>query len=310
MVAGTSRISARNGCGLPFRLTAAWICLAKAKISVAAPTRNGTKSRNVRSVVTRRSTAPIAAPISDSKMTITNRRSSFGRRSRSASAAIKWPGVTATAFEALATTGGMPLASIAGNVISVAPPAIALATPPISPAPASSAMVPMSTGLTSGRFRLLHLHAAAFGEHHLVEQLHQRVDRLDRRRRRVGELRHFEDRADQRLGFERAAGLHVLQHRGLVGADGLRAGDALVDGDAKDDAELLGDVLRLFHHGRREFARLGELADVDEGGVGERRDRIEGEIAPGFEPDFGANVLQHTRLEACFDENIVQLFHP
>jgi hypothetical protein len=48
---------------------------------------------------------------------------------------MRWPGVTATAFDALARTGGSPAASIAGKVMRVAPPAIALATPPVSPAP-------------------------------------------------------------------------------------------------------------------------------------------------------------------------------
>src|SRR5713226_788625 len=73
-----------------------------------------------------------------------------------------------------------------------------------------SATVATSAAFASGRFRLLHLHAAALGEHHLVEQLHQRVDGFDCRRRRVGELGHLQDRADQRLGLKRAAGLEVL----------------------------------------------------------------------------------------------------
>src|SRR5229473_1819904 len=113
-------------------------------MSVAAPTKSGTKRMKVRSVVTSRRVAPIAAP-----------------------------------------------------------PAMALATPPTSPAPASSATVAMSTEFASGRFRLIHLHAAALGEHHLVQQLHQRIDGFDRWRRRIGELRHLQDRADQRLGLER-----------------------------------------------------------------------------------------------------------
>jgi len=40
---------------------------------------------------------------------------------------------------------------------------------------------------------LLHLHAAAFQQHDLVEKLHQRVDRFDRGRRRIGQPGHFQN---------------------------------------------------------------------------------------------------------------------
>ena len=58
-------------------------------------------------------------------------------------------------------------------------------------------------------------------------------------------------------------------------ADRLGAGDALVDSDAEGDAEFLRDVLRFLHHGRGQFARLGELANVNQRGVGQCRDRVE-----------------------------------
>src|SRR5207248_4996721 len=104
---------------------------------------------------------------------------------------------------------------------------------------------------------------------------------------------------------ERAAGLDILQHRGLVGADALGAGDALVDSDTEGDAELLGDGLGLAHHPRGEMARLGELADIDQRRMGERADRVEGEIAPRLEPDLGADVLEDAGLEPGADEEIV-----
>src|SRR5262249_20487732 len=71
-------------------------------------------------------------------------QSGRGSRARSAKAATTCPGVTATAFEAFATIGGRPPASMAGKVISVAPPAMALAAPPASPAPNRSAAMPIS----------------------------------------------------------------------------------------------------------------------------------------------------------------------
>src|SRR5215469_13764873 len=50
-------------------------------------------------------------------------------------------------------------------------------------------------------------------------------------------------------------------------------GDTLVNGDAERDPEFVRDVLRLLHHGRGKFARLGELADVHERRVGQCRAR-------------------------------------
>lgn len=64
-----------------------------------------------------------------------------GSFSRSASAAIRCPGEIATAFDALAMTAGKTAASIAGKVISVAPPANALTRPPATPAVSSSTPV-------------------------------------------------------------------------------------------------------------------------------------------------------------------------
>ena len=79
-------------------------------------------------------------------------------------------------------------------------------------------------------------------------QLDQRVDRLEARRRRLDQPRHFDHRPDQRLDLRGAAGLDVLQHRCLVGADRFGAGDALLDGDAEFHAERLADGAHLRHH--------------------------------------------------------------
>jgi hypothetical protein len=86
--------------------------------------------------------------------------------------------------------------------------------------------------------------------------LRQRCDRRrsDRSRRVVRpvgagqgarDAAEFDHRTDQRLEFERAAVLDVLQHRGLVRAHGLGAGDALVERDLEAHAQRLGDRLRL-----------------------------------------------------------------
>src|SRR3546814_559273 len=82
-------------------------------------------------------------------------------------------------------------------------------------------------------------------QHGLVEQLHAGIDGLDGRGRHRDQPAHLQDGADQRLGLQRAAGLDVLQHGGLVLADRLGALDALFDGVAEGDAQLLGDRLRL-----------------------------------------------------------------
>src|SRR5262249_52646446 len=67
------------------------------------------------------------------------------------------------------------------------------------------------------------------------------------------------------------------------------------------------DILRLFHHRGGEFARLGELANIDERRVRECRDWVKGEIAPRLQPNLRTDVLQHARLESCLDEDVVQL---
>src|SRR6267143_6792269 len=141
------------------------------------------------------------------------------------------------------------------------------------------------------------------GERHLAgQQVRETVHRVDMRGGRAGETPQLHHRSDQRLELRRAPRLDILQHRSLVLAHSLGAGDTLVQADAKHDAEFVRDGLRLGHHRRRQRARGWKLANIGQRGSGQRTDGIEGEIAPEFEPDLGANVLEHRRLESSARE--------
>src|SRR6267378_941056 len=137
------------------------------------------------------------------------------------------------------------------------------------------------------------------GERHRAgQQVRETVHRVDMRGGRAGETPQLHHRSDQRLELRRAPRLDILQHRSLVLAHSLGAGDTLVQADAKHDAEFVRDGLRLGHHRRRQRARGWKLANIGQRGSGQRADGIEGEIAPEFEPDLGANVFEHRRLES------------
>ena len=112
------------------------------------------------------------------------------------------------------------------------------------------------------------------------------------------EAAEFDHRTDQRINLRRASAFDVLEHRGLVPADLLGPGDALLQRGAKADAELVGHFLRLAHHSDREFARQRELADVGQRRVRQAADRVEAQVAPKLEPDLGADVFEHRGLEA------------
>ena len=87
-----------------------------------------------------------------------------------------------------------------------------------------------------------------------------------------------------------SAPFNILKHGGFVCANGLGAGNAILDADPEADAEFFGDGLRLFHHCCRERTGFGKLADVDQRGVGQSADGVEREVAPGFEPDVASDV--------------------
>src|SRR5712691_1178249 len=113
------------------------------------------------------------------------------------------------------------------------------------------------------------------------------------RRRRVGEASELYDRSHQSLDFRRSSCFNILQHRCLVPAYFLSAGDSLFQSNSKGDAELVGDRLCLGHHRRRELAGRWILANIDERRTGERTDGIEGQVAPELEPDLRTNVVEH-----------------
>src|SRR5258706_1796995 len=69
---------------------------------------------------------------------------------------------------------------------------------------------------------------AALILHRAGEQLYERLDGVDLRRRLVGEPCQLDHRADQRVDLARTTGLHVHHHRGLVLADLLGPVDAVV----------------------------------------------------------------------------------
>ena len=100
---------------------------------------------NARGGVTSSRIAPATLPAVTTAMSAASERSHGGMRSRSASAAARLPGVSATVFDAFAITGGSPAASRAGNVISDAPPTTAVTTPPARPAPISATVASAST---------------------------------------------------------------------------------------------------------------------------------------------------------------------
>ena len=80
----------------------------------------------------------------------------------------------------------------------------------------------------------------------------------------------------------RAAVLDILQHRGLVRADALGAGDALFDAEPETNTEGFADGLGFAHHRHRERACRGKAADIFERRMGERAHRIEGQIPQSF----------------------------
>ena len=96
--------------------------------------------------------------------------------------------------------------------------------------------------------------------------------------------------------------LDVLKHGRLVLANPKGAGDPPLQRYPEMDAELLADHLRLLHHPGRQLSARRELANVDQGRMAKRTDRIEADVAPELEPDLGADVADHRRLESRLAE--------
>ena len=103
--------------------------------------------------------------------------------------------------------------------------------------------------------------------------------------------------ADQRVDLHRPAALEVLQHRGLVRADRRRRPSMRWSTSiGKRTPSALGDRLRLQHHRAGQRARAGVGDDRVERGAGQRRDRVEGQVAPELDPDLVADVGADRRL--------------
>ena len=69
----------------------------------------------------------------------------------------------------------------------------------------------------------------------------------------------------------------------------------------KRTPSAFADRLRLEHHRPRERPRAVVGDDVLERAAGQRRDRVEGQIAPELQPDLAADVVAHRRLQAGRD---------
>jgi hypothetical protein len=130
------------------------------------------------------------------------------------------------------------------------------------------------------------------------EQAGAGVDRVDVGRRDPREPAQLDHGADQGVELQRPAVLHVLEHGRLVLADPLGPGDSPLERHPEVGAEFFADCLRLGHHGRRQGPTRRELADPGQSGVRQGADRVEAQVAPELQPDLGADILQHRRLEA------------
>ena len=91
---------------------------------------------------------------------------------------------------------------------------------------------------------------------------------------------------------------HVLQHRGLVCAHRLGASQALGQRDLELHPQRLGHGLGLAHHpfGQRPGRRMA--ADVLQRGMGQRRNRVEAQIAPQLDPQLGPDIARNGGFEA------------
>ena len=144
------------------------------------------------------------------------------------------------------------------------PPCAAMATasswpPATSPLKVRSALMSFSTpNALLARQR----QSAAAASDRLAQKLRHRIDRVKMRGRDIDEPTEFDHRAKKRVDLCRAAMLDILQHRGLVRADALGAGDALFDAEPETNAERFANGLRFAHHRRGERAGRRETADI------------------------------------------------
>ena len=76
-------------------------------------------------------------------------------------------------------------------------------------------------------------------------------------------------------------------------ADSLCAGNALFKGDAESCAQTLSYSLGFCHHCGGQLSAQRKLAYVDKRRMGQGTDGIERQVAPKFEPDLGAYVVEN-----------------
>src|SRR5437762_6808235 len=214
---------------------------AKTNRMVAKPSSSGINCSNMRSGVASSSTAPSSAPSTDASTRPTKARLNGGSLARSVSAARKLPALTATRFDAVATTGGRPTASSTGKVITEAPPTSDAIKPPTTPVAIRIRTVGRSTR------RLLHERLDAG----LGAAEDQRVDV-------VGAL----------VGVHRFEVAHHAHDMEFVG-DAVAA--VHVAGDAGDVESLAGVVaLHQRNRGRRSLAGLQHAAERQRAAKAER----------------------------------------
>ena len=134
------------------------------------------------------------------------------------------------------------------------------------------------------------------------KKLDDSIERIEMRRRDVDDAAEFNHRAKQRVGFKRAAGFDILQHRGLMrptaSAPAMRFSSAM----RKRIAERFADRFYLAHHVFGELSRQAEAADVFKRRMGQRADRVERRIAPKLCPKLGADIGDDWRLKSGLGE--------
>src|SRR5271157_2692395 len=150
--------------------------------------------------------------------------------------------------------------------------------------------------------QLFDFQPALFVLQRLRQQARTGVDGVDVGRGSRRDPAQLHDGADKRVELEGATMLDVLKHGSLVLANPKGAGDPPLQRYPEMYAELLADHLRLLHHPGRQLPARRELANVDQGRVAKRTDRIETDVAPELEPDLGADVADHRRLESRLAE--------
>ena len=81
-----------------------------------------------------------------------------------------------------------------------------------------------------------------------------------------------------------------------------RARNALLQGDPEGDAEFVGDASGPRSSSPPRGAARRVLADAGERRARQCADGIEGQIAPEFQPDLPADIVEHRRLQAALHE--------